>query len=356
MKITLIATFSPPITGQSVACDLLLENLKSEKNISVKVINFAKPDLVNNKFPILRIFRLFLMNFEIFFKARKSDIIYFTPSESYLGNLKDILIYILLLGRLNKTFVHIHGGMGFKNLIFKNYFLRKINLFFLKKFKRILVLSKFHQNTFAEQGLTKLSIVKNFADKNIFYNDLAQEKQNTNVSYISNFISSKGYECVLKAALLNNNPNIFFHFAGKFETEIDEKIFLEKIKSKSNIIYHGVVADEQKINLFKLTDIFVLPTNYPYEGQPISILEGYASSCAVITCAHSGIPDIFSDEVNGYYITFNDSNRLLMRIYELHNDVELLASMKVTNFNYACEHFTTKIHLNSIREALEIDV
>jgi hypothetical protein len=196
MKITLIATFSPPITGQSVACDLLLENLKSEKNISVEVINFAKPDLVNNKFPILRIFRLLLMNFEIFFKARKSDIIYFTPSESYLGNLKDIVIYTLLLGRLNKTFVHIHGGMGFKNLIFKNYFLRKINLFFLKKFKRILVLSRFHQNTFAEQGLTKLSVVKNFADKNIFYNNLAQERQNTNVSYISNFISSKGYECV----------------------------------------------------------------------------------------------------------------------------------------------------------------
>ena len=38
------------------------------------------------------------------------------------------------------------------------------------------------------------------------------------------------------------------------------------------------------------------------EGQPISILEAYASGCVVITTDHGGIKDIFRNNVNGFEV------------------------------------------------------
>ena len=48
--------------------------------------------------------------------------------------------------------------------------------------------------------------------------------------------------------------------------------------------------------------VFCLPTTYPYEGQPISILEAYAAGAIVITTDIGGIPDIFVDKKNGFLI------------------------------------------------------
>jgi glycosyltransferase involved in cell wall biosynthesis len=66
--------------------------------------------------------------------------------------------------------------------------------------------------------------------------------------------------------------------------------------------YHGTVHGARKQELLREAHVFCLPTYYPYEGQPISILEAYASGCAVITTDHSGIFDIFADGVNGYAV------------------------------------------------------
>ena len=56
-----------------------------------------------------------------------------------------------------------------------------------------------------------------------------------------------------------------------------------------------------KLQLFQKAHIFCLPTYYNFEGQPISILEAYASGCVVISTQHAGIPDIFSSD-NGHIV------------------------------------------------------
>ena len=55
-------------------------------------------------------------------------------------------------------------------------------------------------------------------------------------------------------------------------------------------------------SLFAAAHVFCLPTYYPYEGQPLSILEAYASGCVVVTTNHSGIRDVFKPEENGYEV------------------------------------------------------
>ena len=45
--------------------------------------------------------------------------------------------------------------------------------------------------------------------------------------------------------------------------------------------------------------IFALPTRYPNEGQPISIIEAMGSGMFIITTDHAGIPDVVHNGVNG---------------------------------------------------------
>lgn len=355
MNILLITTFSPPITGQSVASDELLNLLLNNRTYNVDFVNLSKPNLKNSKFDLFRIFQLFIIFFNILIKCRNKDLIYFTPSESLSGNLKDMFIYVILFPYLYKTTLHIHGGIGFKNIIFKSRFLKKINLYFLKKIKCIITLGEYHTNNFKKAGLDNLVEVCNFSNDELFINHDSNVEPNDKIviSYISNMIDSKGFKSVFKAAkLLSNNDNVLFNFAGRFDSDIEKNDFMSQLKSLPNIKYHGVVSGNDKISLFKNTDIFALPTNYPYEGQPISILEAYASSCLVFTCNHSGIPDIFSDQINGVYVEFNDHNDIKDKILFFLDNKYKLYEIQNYNYTFASKNYTLTKHLNKMKRVL----
>ena len=55
------------------------------------------------------------------------------------------------------------------------------------------------------------------------------------------------------------------------------------------------------MDLFARAHLLCLPTRFS-EGQPIAIIEAYASGCVVLTTDHPGINDIFQDRVNGRYV------------------------------------------------------
>ena len=75
-------------------------------------------------------------------------------------------------------------------------------------------------------------------------------------------------------------------FAGKFYSIKSQKQFEFLIKNEENIIYHGEVSDKNKKKSLR-SPYFFLPTSF-LEGQPISILEAYASGCFVITSISQG--------------------------------------------------------------------
>ena len=53
--------------------------------------------------------------------------------------------------------------------------------------------------------------------------------------------------------------------------------------------YIGIVNGKAKKNLLEWGNVFVLPTFYKMEGQPISILEAMATKNLVVTTNHAGI-------------------------------------------------------------------
>nr|CDF66397.1 Galactosyltransferase [Yersinia similis] len=364
-SVLFIGALPPPITGQSVACKALYDDFKN-KNYDVYCINLSKDSLVSGVNSFGRIFEVGRIFIKIVSHIRGKDLVYFTPAESIAGNLKDIMVYLLLFlyGKLPLTFIHMHGGEGMKHILSdKHPILEKINSFFIKKLAGVIVLGNRLVSIYEPYlSKDKINIVNNFATAESFitYTELRNKNRSYDIIrilYLSNLIESKGYNDLLDAYFLLNESyrnNLEINFAGSFESEHQKREFLKKIENISNIKYHGVVKGKEKRKLFSQSDVFCLPTYYPYEGQPISILEAYAAGCSVITTEHSGIYDIFTPEVNGLSVRKRKPVDIKDALLKLFEDKLLLRKFSIVNARTARTSYRLEHHLSQLRRIFNL--
>lgn len=79
-------------------------------------------------------------------------------------------------------------------------------------------------------------------------------------------------------------------------------------------------------NLLAISDILVLVSHR--EGLPKSLMEGMASSLALLGTNTRGIRDIIRDGINGYVVETGDYKTLSEKIDDLYEDKEKLSRMK----------------------------
>jgi glycosyltransferase involved in cell wall biosynthesis len=119
------------------------------------------------------------------------------------------------------------------------------------------------------------------------------------------------------------------------------------------ITYHGTVGGEEKKKLLFNSDIFVLLTRYPKEGQPISILEGMANGLAVVTCDHAAIPDMVQSGANGIVCGAGEEKNAPM-LYEkmlaMRSDLPQIAR---ENYRKVKENYTQEKYLAKLRKILD---
>lgn len=358
MKLLYIAPLPPPITGHSLVSKVLLNNLVNSH--VVETINLSKASLSEGVDGVKRIFQIANILKNIFFRQAENERIYLTISESLAGNLKDLMIYLICYRSLDRMYIHLHGGSIKKQLWDKYFFIRWANHFFIKRLKGIIISGESHVSIFSDIiSREKIYVVPNFAQDYLFVNqkviDLKYESHNIRVLYMSNLIPKKGYNELADAFLLMRQEykeKIQLDFAGAFNSDEEKVEFLNKISGYNKITYHGVVSEAAKKFLFSQAHVFCLPTSY-FEGQPISILEAYASGCVVVTTAQPGILDIFQPGVNGYLIDPESSESIkcvLESLFELENNMKQISS---NNLVTALNEFRTEKYCNAIENILE---
>ena len=349
-KVLLIGQFSPPVHGLSKALDTIALSKKMNSTYDLRKIN-----ITNNKIIIKNLFEIL---------KNKSDIYYFTISHSKLGNLRDLIILSLIICKRKTIIVHYHGGYFLDLYKSMNIVQRKINWIFLNKVNRIIVLGNSLKSLFTPiVKESKIKICENFVEdisllkKYDFEKKVKNiaDKKKFNILFLSNFIKSKGYiEILYAASLLNSQENIEFHFAGKFFNEQDRYEFFEKINDLklTNVKYHGIVDGDEKKKLLNKSDIFILPSYYHIEGQPISIIEAMANGLAIITTKHAGIPDIVSIN-NGVFVNKNSIEDIVIAIKKLTNDRNELREIAIRNRRKVTNNLLEKHYIDRIISIFE---
>lgn len=357
-KICFIAQFPPPMHGLSKAVETLYNSEINSKVNPDGEFEFEKIDITNNK--------SFLKNLLKISKS-KADLFYFTISQTKGGNLRDLVILKLLESQHKKCLIHLHGG-HYRQLVDNDMagWQRKANYKAIKKLAGAIVLSKSLKKIF--EGMideNKIFVVENCVDDQYLLTDQEIEEKLAklenekviHVLWLSNFIRSKGYPFVLEMAKAEKKyveaggeKRFHFDFAGKFFEESEREYFGRYVKKnglEEYITYHGVIGGEKKRKLLKECYIFALPTRYPNEGQPISILEAMGNGMFIITTNHAGIPDIVKDGVNG--IVQKEEEKLSLETF----DLKALNKICRHNRNIAQIYYTERKYIQNMRECFE---
>ena len=155
------------------------------------------------------------------------------------------------------------------------------------------------------------------------------------ILFLSNLIISKGYFDVIKAipivTQLPNNTitesNVKFIFAGDaYENEQANKQVSEYIRENNlspYVKFTGPIKGQEKKELLLSADIFVLPTYYPYEGQPWVIVEAMAAGLPIIATDHGCIKEMVIDNENGFVVEKQNPKQIAEKINLLLRDNDL---------------------------------
>jgi glycosyltransferase involved in cell wall biosynthesis len=122
-------------------------------------------------------------------------------------------------------------------------------------------------------------------------------------------IETKGYRDVAEAVEQYNTDGgqtATVDFVGDWPSSRSRRHFLDQLseyRHSGKMRVHGRITDRNRLRRMMLeADVFVLPTYYPNEAQPISIIEMLNAGTPVIATEHASIPEyVFNDE-NGYLV------------------------------------------------------
>ncbi|RXF69122.1 glycosyltransferase family 4 protein [Arcticibacter tournemirensis] len=354
MKVLFIGPLPEPLTGHSLACKVFLDEIRSKHE--VHVVNLSKKGFSNGIDSIRRLIDVVKILNQIRKLSKKVDVVYFTISESYSGNIKDLLIYLLCFKKLSKMVVHLHGGTIGKMIFSKSRILFRVNKFFIQRLGAVIVLGKVHVSIFTDMiESQRIHIIPNFAEDFLFCDDEVikskfQDLTKLRVLFLSNLIHGKGYNELVRAYSQSNaalKESICIDFAGGFESASQKERFLKSIAGDIGMKYQGLVKGVRKKELLHSAHVFCLPTSLN-EGQPISIIEAYASGCVVVTTGKGGIPDIFVDEVNGFMVVPQSTDSLCNVFKHLVDNKEKLAKMAFTNRQLADENYRVSLYNQSL--------
>ncbi len=366
MRVLFVGPLPPPVTGQSIACQALLDALRTTDGVEVDVINLSKRSLRQGIDSLERLKQVALFVLDMAVRQRAADVVYFTTSQSVAGNLKDLVMLATCARRLSSVVIHLHGGTGMRQLLRDGRrALRALNSAFLKRIGAAVVLGGRLTDVFA--GLMpreRIHIVPNFAEDALFIKDdtLATKFPTSftpecplRLVFLSNHLPGKGHiELVSAAAMLpaEDQARIHLDFAGAFQSESEQHTFERHIAKLEHVTYHGVMLGEEKRHLLHRAHILCLPTYYAYEGQPIAILEGYAAGCAVITTDHGGIFDVFEPGKNGFAVPQRSAERLRDAILEAARSPTQLGQMALANCQEAKDKYQVSRNTSQLIDLL----
>jgi len=323
-KILMIGLFPPPFSsGETVITQYFYDLLMTQYdvtviNMSIGVLapqNFKLASLFYYAKTIVNFFRVFSKVYFIS-RRRKFDLCYLTPASSIPGHLRDIIIIKLLSKHTEKVTINIQNGNY--DVIFKRDWHASLTEAFIKRISLAIFTSEILKKK-AQQfiGINKCAIIRNTVDDKIKCTDDEVKRSliykftrlEFVICYISNMNPTKGYLDLLEALIamdVEYRKNLKVNFVGEWlsDEQLEEFNVLIKVNNlQGNIVIYGKVNDREKLKSFYLdANVFVLPTYFPREAQPVSIIEALNAGVPVISTNHASIPDLIVDGYNGILV------------------------------------------------------
>lgn len=356
MKILLIGPQPNPITGLSLANNIVLKYLPKYTDYQVDSIDTNYQSLKENigTFSLKKSFH-YIKQYKQLFKIRKSDKVYITIGQTFFGVLKYYPYFLLARLLKKEIIIHLHGNHLWKEYEDLKGVKKKVFHKILSMSDKGIVLSQsLEKNLIPFLKKDKIYILENFVEDFLYENQIEKKFDKLRIIYLSNLMQEKGIIEFLEALQKLNEKNIIFEarIAGGIDESMKPTINSYFNKLEDNVQYLGLVHNEQKKELLVWGNVFILPTKFD-EGQPISILEAMATGNIILTTKRGGIVDIFINEINGFYIETHSSTSIVNTLIKVNNSLVEYKKISEHNFLEAKSKYQVKNFIKKLDTILK---
>ncbi len=361
-------------SGQSMMFDALLDYLvEQDENVLVVNLTSKHQDIQVGKIYFKRIWEYLSIIFRSipkFIKQRKG-ILYITTAQTKGGFLRDfifinlakLLRYKILLQQFGSNFQIFYESLSplFKKMVRMTFnqadYIIVEGEFTKRQFE---IIDDFERKVIAvTNGLPERNIVSVVEGKQ--YDD----SRPFNLIFLSYMIESKGYWDVLEAVdILRNkfNLNVSCIFSGIFKPSVDDErysniqeaekefnSFIDKKQLNNVVTYYKGLMGEQKAQAFLNANVFLLPSYFKFEGQPVSVLEAMAYGAIPIVTKYRMIPEMVTEET-GIFVEKKSPLQIAMSIKHLMGNKIIYHTMSQKNIERYKTYFTIEKYCEKIME------
>ena len=125
-------------------------------------------------------------------------------------------------------------------------------------------------------------------------------------------------------------PDVTVTVAGTWRRESDE-LQAQRVLAIRNIgdrvRFVGAVEGHTKVKLMREASVLALPSKFPFEAQPLVILDAYSAATPVVVSRIGTTPDIVDDGVEGYVVAQGDIICLADALVTILADTDLRSRM-----------------------------
>ncbi len=364
--ILMIGPLSPPSGGMEI---FLRELLKSQIHRYYKILHLdnSKPAIIKSKYNyktgyaasfqrhILTIFSSYL--YSIFYFVKYLFILLFKHvniihihTASYTS-FWEKTVYILFARLFRKQVVlHIHGAMFDTFYHESGSNLQKLIRWFLSECSIIIALSESWRQFYETLvDIDKIRVVANGINLSPYQDIHFTKTEIPSILFLGELSQRKGIDDLITAAKQIQDKNFKVNFILAGPGDLDRvKDLVQKYNLENSVFIAGPVFGQEKIDLLKKSWCLLLPSYA--EGMPISILEAFAAGLPVIAANVGGIPDLVTEQKNGFLLEPGDVKTMTEHIMNLMKNFTLRQTLSDNNFSKAKEKYDIEICVNELKK------
>jgi glycosyltransferase involved in cell wall biosynthesis len=289
--VAFVGPLPPPINGFSHMCSLMLDLLTRRTTIMV----FDRAPVMGR--PIKTLAKQTLGPFRFLASCITShDAALYLALSGGLGQVFDAGYLLLAKIFRRPVFIHHHSFAYITRSSLTNRC-----LFALARNDIHIVLSEGMGKDLVQRYRLRDSNVRVVSNA-AFFDPIPMENDEThssdgtlNIGYLSNITAEKGFGefFAILNGLNRRNVRVVGHMAGPVGTA-DRERFDELLAQSVNVRYVGPIYGEAKKRFYQKLDIFVFPTRYVNEAEPLVLHEAMQAGVHIIACDRGAIQEILS--------------------------------------------------------------
>jgi L-malate glycosyltransferase len=251
----------------------------------------------------------------LFNELRRADVVH-VFSASYLSFLLAPLPAVIVARLLGKPVVLNYRSGEAPDHLRRSAIARRT----LRHVDRNVVPSRFLQEVFAGFGI-EADVIPNIVDLDRF-RFRARDELRPRLLSTRNFETMYNLPCTLRAFQIvqARYPDASLTLIGSGSQESSIRRLTEEIGLR-NVTFTGRVAPDEIWRYYADADIYLQTPDI--DNMPSSVLEAFASGCAVVSTNAGGVPAILTDGIHGLLVDSNDSHAAGEAVLRLLDDRSL---------------------------------